>query len=249
MRHHYPVKARQPHITLAAGLVIVLVVSAVMVGTVASPAPDTIAFELRKYIIQFLLIVALGAVVAFLVDAAKRRAESADEAQQKQRDAVDRERQYATDTVTSLLDRLDATYMKVKRTRRTLRLVSISHLTKENYVNEMSKLSEDKEDVEKLWRDIEALEPWLAELSPAKPNVKRMEKYLNSLEDEWERIAPEPNDKFQAEQLQFLKGFRAKQATGESDFQRFRTPYYEARSVLIALIAKRRTDVVPPASE
>jgi hypothetical protein len=52
---------------LAAGLVVVLVVSAVLIGTAESPASDTLAFELRKYIIQFLLIVALGAVVAFLV--------------------------------------------------------------------------------------------------------------------------------------------------------------------------------------
>jgi hypothetical protein len=234
---------------LAAGLVVVLVVSAVLIGTAESPASDTIAFELRKYIIQFLLIVALGAVVAFLVDYAKRRAESAEEDRRKEREAADRERQYAIDTVTSLLDRLDAIYRAVKRKRRSLRLVSISDLTEQDYVNDMSKLSEDKEDVEKLWRDIEALEPWLAELNPAKPCVKSMEKYLNLLEDEWERVAPEPDDSFQAEHLQFLKGFRAKQATGESDFQRFRTPYYDARSALIALVAKRRTDVVPPDSQ
>jgi hypothetical protein len=61
--------------------------------------------------------------------------------------------------VTSLLDRLDAIYRAVKRKRRSLCLVSLGDLAKQDYVNEMSKLSEDKEDVEKLWRDIEALEP------------------------------------------------------------------------------------------
>jgi hypothetical protein len=131
------VKGRLPHV-IVAGIVVVLIVSAVIVGTVGSPASDRIVFELRRYFIQFLLIVALGAVVAFLVDDAKRRAATMEEKRRKRQDAAERERQYAIDTVTSLLNQFDAIYRAVKRKRRSLRLVSLSDPTKENNVDGFS---------------------------------------------------------------------------------------------------------------
>jgi ABC-type transport system involved in cytochrome bd biosynthesis fused ATPase/permease subunit len=85
--------------------VVVILALAVIAGTVRSLANGSIAFELRKYVIQLLLIVALGAVVASVAESLKQR-----------REAADHERQYAVDTLTSLLDRLDRIYRAVKWT-------------------------------------------------------------------------------------------------------------------------------------
>ena len=230
-------------LTVCLLVVFVLVCAAVIVGTVSAPAEGTVAFELRKYLIQFLLIVALGAVVAFLVDDMKRRAEHADEARRTEREADDRERQYEIDTVTSLLGRLDAIYRAMKRKRRLLRLVATEDLSKQAYIDAMSKLSEDKEEVEKLWRDIEVLERWLPELARIRPRIKSMEDYLDALEDEWEKVGSTPDDQFQSKSLKALRGFKAKWNAPESTFQRLRDPYYEARSHLIALLANKRADV------
>ncbi len=147
-------------------VVLALVGSAVIVGTVGSPADNTINFELRKYFIQFLLIVALGAVVAFVVDGLKRKAEGEERERQRKAEGEERERQYAIDTLTSLLDRLDAIYQEVKRERRKFRLVDMTTLSKQEYVDAVAKLSDDKQDVERLWRDIEVLKRWLPELEP-----------------------------------------------------------------------------------
>jgi hypothetical protein len=233
-------------------VVVVVIGIALIVGTVGSPADGTIDFELRKYFIQFLLIVALGAVVAYVVDVLKRRADDKAEERRKDREKADRERQYAIDTVTSLLDRLDAIYSAVKRKRRLFRLVAMQDLTKPDYVNAMSKLSDDKQDLDQLWREIDVLEHWLPELKSVRPSVKSMvksmERYLGPLEEEWEKVAPAPDDEFQAESLEALKRFFSKWSSKESDFKRFRTPYYKARKNLTNLLANKRTGVDPPGS-
>ena len=204
---------------------VALVALAVIVGTTGSPVNGTMEFELRKSLIQFFLIVALGAVVTFLADYVKR-----------QREAADRQREYITETVRSLLGRLDDSYRAVKRTRRSLRLLDIETMTKEAYVDRMSKLSLDKEDIETLWRDMDELSSGLEGLTKVQPAVRSMEAYLNRLEDEFEDTAPEPDDVFNTDRLDRLKRFLPKWKTGESDFHLFRTDYYRARSALIDML-------------
>ena len=216
---------------LGVGLFVALILGlAVIAGTVGSPVDGSIEFEFRKYIIQFLLIVALGAVVAFVAESLKQR-----------REGADRERQYAVDTLTSLLNRLDLIYRSVKGTRRRFRVIGMKDLDKTAYVGAMSKLSDDKQEVEQLWRDIEVLEGWLPDLGPVRPLVKRMENYLGPLEDEWEAVGLIPDDKFRAESQKALEGFYVKWDTKKSTFRQFREPYYSARRALMTLLASKRT--------
>jgi DNA repair exonuclease SbcCD ATPase subunit len=235
-----------------AAVVLVLIGSAVIVGTVGSPANDGIAFELRKYLIQFLLIVALGAVVAFVVDGLKRKAESEErdrqrKAESEERDrqrkarSEERERQYAIDTLTSLLDRLDEIYREIKRERRQLRVLDMKTMSKQEYVRAGAQLSDDKQEVEKLWRDIEVLERWLPELEPVRPSVESMEKYLNPLETEWENVGSTTDEDFDAESLGHLRAFYVKWSDPESTFGVFREHYRKARSDLMSLLANERT--------
>lgn len=227
---------------ILAAVVLVLIGSAVIVGTVATPANDTIAFELRKYLIQFLLIVALGAVVAFVVDGLKRKADSEERERQRKARSKERERQYAIDTLTSLLDRLDEIYRRIKRERRQLRVVDMKTMTRLEYVRAGARLSDDKQEVEKLWRDIEVLERWLPKLKPVRPSVESMERDLNPLETEWESVGSTADEDFDAESLSHLRGFYVKWNDPESTFGVFREHYRKARSDLMRLLANERTD-------
>jgi hypothetical protein len=71
---------------------LLLVSMAYVIAAWGSPEVDTLPYEFRKYLIQFFLIAALGAVVTALIDYFKRRAEQREQ-----------ERQYRTSTLTSLL--------------------------------------------------------------------------------------------------------------------------------------------------
>ena len=213
-------------------LVVVVMGAALFIGLVGSPVSGTLEFELLKYFIQFLLIVALGAVVAFTVEIVKARSERRT-----------RNLQYEIDTVTSLLDRLDANYRAVKRRRRLLRVQDLKQMRKPEYVDAISRLSGDKEEIEKLWRDVEVLEEWMPELGPVRSEIKKMEKYLNALETEWENSGSTRDDAFEAESQVALVGFRKKWDVDGSTFIRFRGPYYAARGRLIVQLADKRADV------
>jgi hypothetical protein len=163
-------------ICLAAALI--FLGAACVAGTWDPPEEGTIGFELRKYLIQFLLLVALGAVVAFIVDDTNRRINNAEEVRRDARDRADRERQSAIDVVTLFLDRLGAIYREVKRKRHVLRLIPEEKLTKARYVERASELHTDKQALEVLWQDIETSARWLPELAPIWPHVKKMEDYL-----------------------------------------------------------------------
>jgi hypothetical protein len=243
-----PKREQSPWRVLGVSLAVVLVLVsiALIVGTVGSPERDTLPYEFRKYVIQFLLITALGAVVAFVIDRMRRREERHEDDRRKQREAVDRRRQYETDTVRSLLDRLYATYRRVKRSRRLLRLIPLSHLSKQDYTDAMLKLNDDQEDIEQLWREIEALEPTLPELRTVRPSVEGMETYLKHLWDECEAVAANPDDEFQAVRLETLRRFVAKLGGEEkSNFPVFHEHYYDARKKLIILLANKQTSARP----
>jgi hypothetical protein len=204
--------------------------TAVVIGvifTFVMPADNgTIGFELIKFFIQFLLIVALGAFVAVSVETFKRRL-----------DSEDRRRQYEIDTLTSLLDRLDNLYQAVKRERHALSVIQFSQLTYEDYTARMSLLREIKQDAEKIWREMKGLE-WIPGLERVWVEIQKMENRLDPAESEWESIArggdadAAVGPHFKVEQLRELGRFRS----GENYLG---TPYYKARTMLIELLAER----------
>jgi hypothetical protein len=161
-------------------------VAAVILGTNFAPTNGTIEFELLKLIIQFLLIVALGAVVAVGVETVKRRMDS--EASQ---------RQYEVDTLTSLLAQLDEIYREVRRERRSLGLQI--PMTYKYYNKAMRHLNDRKQDIEHLWRDeMQVFEKWLPAIQGIWRRVKEMEDYLGRMEDEWKDVARAPDERLNA---------------------------------------------------
>jgi hypothetical protein len=210
---------------IAVGVAFLL--AAVIIGTIFAPTNGTIEFELLKLIIQFLLIIALGAVVAVGVEVVKRRLES--EASQ---------RQYEVDTLTSLLAQLDELYREVRRERRSLGLqIPMSY---KKYNKGMRRLNDRKQGLEHLWRDeMQVLENWLPAIHGTWSYVKEMEDYLGRMEDEWKAVARAPNERLNAP-LTELSAFLA---TGRSDsnFADFRGPYLTARRVLVESLSVQRT--------
>jgi len=226
-------RSRDRWVVLAICLVIgfVLVGVAVIAGTVGSPAEGTIAFELRKYLIQFLLIVALGAVVAFLVDEMKRRAEVREEGRRHKREADDRERQYAIDTVRSLLERLDAIYRRVKRTRQRLGIQS-EHRSDNS--DDMWDLRDEDEDLEQLAKDIEVYAGTVQGLVTVRPCVEAMDEYLGEC---WSEYKKGPHVREGSSGFgKRLSMFVASPRSGGSDFQVFSDKYHRARSELVRLL-------------
>jgi hypothetical protein len=241
------VRPRQPSdwIGLAASvaIIVVLVLAAVIVGTVGSPASEGLSFELRKYLMQFFLITALGAVVAILVYEYQRR-----------RASSDRERQYTIDAVASILAQLDAIYRRVKQTRRLLRLSQARGLKRQAYVDAMLKLDEDQQDLEQLVREMTVLQqrmPGLessraTELGRTRDAVKEMEDYLGLLWSEHEKVAAMSDDDFMRADLPRLNEFVERVKTGRSDFQLFNGKYHCSRAMLIELLADSRIGRLSP---
>ena len=104
----------------------------------------------------------------------------------------------------------------------------------------MWRLSDRKNDVERIWRDMEAYQNWIPDLAKLPPLAYKIETYLGKLETEWKDVASEPELKFRIEQLKELLRFRAKPGDSAFNFDELRTPYYEARNALIESISMKR---------
>lgn len=92
--------------------------------------------------------------------------------------------------------------------------MQVSKMTYEDYTTIMWRLSDRKQDAERIWRDVQALEEWIPGLEGMRSLGKRIEDYLEALETEWERVAAAP-EKFSIELLTELKEFQAKFGSGE----------------------------------
>lgn len=217
-------------------------------GTWDPPEAGTISFELRKHLIQFLLLVALGAVVAFIVDDTNRRNTNAEEERRKQKETAERERQSAIEIVTLLLDRLGEIYREVKKERYSMRLISEVELTKGRYVEVIKALHADKQALEILWQDIQTNAGWLPELTPIWPRVEQMEAYLRPIENEAELVRETPESDFSVASQRELTAFTAKWKSGESSFPKFRELHHQARAGLIDVLASLRRGVRAPGS-
>jgi hypothetical protein len=213
--------------------------------TIVPLTSGTAVFELLKLIIQFLLIVVLGAAAAIGVELVKRRLDFEARQRQDKLDSDARWRQYEIDTLTSLLARFDDLYQTIKRDRRSLSVMQLATLTFEGYVTIMSDLSDRKRDAERIWRDIQVIKEWIPELEGVEPRGKLMESYFDGIDKEYRSVSTAPEN-FRPEQLPALRLFRARTGSGEaSNFHLLRTPYYEARDALIKLLAQKRTGSGP----
>jgi hypothetical protein len=217
-------------------LALVFVSGAFLAGTVWSPS-ERVSFELRKHLIQFFLVTALGALVGVVVYERRQR-----------REAAERERQYVVDSISAVLRQLDATYRSVKKTRRLLRLPWSRGPDREAYVDATLKLDEDQQDLEQLKRELETLERLARDVHPiraarlrqARNAVALMEKYLGAIWKEHERVAKLSDDEFTQHGLPLINAFVARAATRKSGFPAFNTQFYVARDKLLELLAEGR---------
>ena len=221
---------------LVAGVLVGLV--AWWVATISPPATGTTAFEFRKLLIQFLLIVALGAVVAFFVEIARLRISNNEQ-----------ERQYSIEEVSAILVQLDTIYRRVKQDRHKMMIASGHDMDQDWYDGSMVTLREAKQDLEGLWRDVEARSGWLlVPLTDVEQGIKNMERYFDPIEGEWEAQMGEPHQPgglFDQSRHPKFGQFRARSRSGGSSWPEFRNQYYICRERLIAILAMLRTGKIP----
>lgn len=241
----------------SAAIAVFFMAIAFLFGTVGSPG-EGVSSELRKYFIQFFLVTALGALVGVVVYEYRTR-----------REALDRQRQRAIDSVASVLRQLDAIYRSVKKTRRLLRLSQPRGRNSKTrrllrrpmprgpyeqaYVEAVLELDEDQQDLEQLARDVEVLEGQSRSIEPARAArlaairaaIKAMERYLGALWTEREDVAARSDDEFDAVDLTRINAFVARVATGKSDFYKFNGKYREARRELIELLSESSAGTPP----
>jgi hypothetical protein len=209
-----------PIFATAFTLVILLVSAAIGLAVWELPA-DNLPVEVRQPLIQFLLVVALGAVVTFLVDYLRTRAE------QRAGD-----RKYRTDTIRSLLERLDSIYRRVKHTRQRL---GIKPGHRPDNEDEMWRLREEQEDLEQLGKDIEVHETMFEGLDSARSRVEAMDDYLGKC---WVEYRTKSRGEVHGSQTfgPRLSMFVESPKSGNSDFPQFSDGYHKARKILIQLL-------------
>lgn len=226
-------------ISLAA--VLLLVIMAYVIAAWGSPEVGSLPFEFRRYLIQFLLVAALGAVVTFLIDYLKTQAERREQ-----------ERQYRTSTLTSLLQRLDLIYQRVKQTRQRLDLiylreqqtrqrVGIRPKHRADNADEMWGLRAEQQDLEQLANDIKFHKIMFSKLDHVHKLVGEMEGYLGNVWREYKREFQDAQVSEGSFGLQ-LTMFIESGETGNSNFSKFSDYYHDARDVLLDLL-------VPTAAE
>lgn len=205
--------------------ILLLVSAAVLVGIVNPPRSNTLEYELRKHIIQFLLVTATGALIAYIVDWAKSRALR-----------IELQRQYRSEAVRNLLDGLDDCYRNVKLARRLFRLIPIESLSLERYDERLLLLNEQQQNLEQLRRDIEALEQRIPELTQLIPRISQMEKYLSSIWTERETVIGAGTcELVDAPRLHSFRAHATKDR--KSDFNpNFGDPYRAVRIALVRLL-------------
>ncbi len=206
----------------ACGLAILLVpVGAFAVANYRPPASSTIQFEYRKLLVQFLLITAVGALIAVLFDRVKHRL-----------DAAARRRQYTAQIITSILKDLDGVYRDVKLTRRLLRLSP--DVASDEHKERLLALNAAQQDLEQLLNDVEAYTRRVPTLTSILEPVDRMNKYVRSIWSEWEKADQQAGGRTDVSRMPKLASFVAHASTNPtSDFVTFRRSYKDARQNLI----------------
>ena len=231
--------------------VLLLVILAYVIAAWGSPEVDTLPFEFRKYLIQFFLIAALGAVVTVLIEYFKRRAERREQEEKAQAERREQERQYRTSTLTSLLERLDLIYQRVKQTRQPLgfiyhrvkqtrqRLGFIYQRVKQtrqrlgirpghraDNIDEIWELRGEQQDLELLALDIDFHKRMFPELDHVHELVKKMENYLGEIWRQYRlqfRDAPVSEGSFEERLRKFVESPKDDK---ESDFPKFSLYYH-----------------------
>jgi hypothetical protein len=205
------------------GVVVVIAALVVAFATLGSPRKDTLAYDARYLAIQFLLLTGLGAIVAFLIDLERRM-----------REAREQRRKFEIETVSSLLDQLDQIYSHVKTTRRLLRIDEArAELDDARLIERMLQVNDQQEEVERLRKRVDALKEQMSDLAQIGSDVERFDNYLSSLWGDYED-SPMPGE--------WLEPFIATQRSGDSDFEKFKGPYDDARGKLIGLLGVVSTE-------
>ena len=224
---------------LAAALLLLL---AWLAGVIAGPTPQqgTIEFEYRKFLMQFLMVVAVGAVVKYLVDRSA-----------KQRDEYRSLLSNATLRAGEFLTSLTAIYSDTKDIRVLIEVVvrEPHDLDKDTYMGAMTRVRSGQQALERLQDRAEELEVVMWRLSAEArtdreprllTSVCKMEAYLGALTDEWRGVAAKWKDREPSpEPLPRLYAFvrRTAEEDFNGDFKNFSSSYKDARRVVLNFLA------------
>jgi len=195
-------------------------------------------FELRKQLIQFLVIVGLGAIVAFLVESIRRQAEQRVEFTRKLAERRARERQYVIEVVSSFLERLDSIYRRVKNSRQRLGLLERQAKSRK-VQKEMWRMRAEMEDLEQLDKDIEVQLEAIRGLGDVREEVKYMDGYVGARWKEWWKEYRSIHDVIGEKSLSFgpkLSDFVADFDSAGADFPKFASSYHKARGILVKML-------------
>jgi hypothetical protein len=205
---------------------------AFIVSHLGPPDKDSLDFEFRKQLIQFLVIISLGAIVAFLVESIRIQAEQRARDRRDEAERLERKRQYEIDVVSSFLERLDSIYRRVKNSRQRLGFLG-PHAEIRKVRKEMWRMRAEMEDLEQLDKDIEVQAEAIRDLVVVRNEVKIMDRYVGERWKEYRRIhdaTGEEPPSFGAK----LSSFVADSAQG--DFPKFASSYHKARRVLVEML-------------
>ena len=206
-------------ISWALGVAGICLVLAIVLGIVFG-----MEAELKRFVLQLLLIVVLGAAVTIVVEIVKRLL-----------DFEVRQRDYRIETFTSHLTHLSNFYQAVKQQRRKLKVIKLPEIPYEMYTQLMDDLRDLKQDVEQIWREMETTKAWIRELADVLELVRHMEEAFTAVDDEWEFVAEAPEERFKTEQLSALKVFLSE------SWPWLRRDYYKVRRKLIVLLSQSWT--------
>jgi hypothetical protein len=190
--------------------------------------------EFRTRLIDFFLVVALGAVVAFIVEQVKRRTEQRE-----------RWHEYRAAAITSILNDLDSIYKRVKRTRQVLGVVPRYHPAN---VEELWNLRTEVEDLEALLNAVSDQRQSITEFDLIYPRIRRMDQYLGACWKEYRSWATNPSltnelqqyESFGEQLSSFVRLHERPKPESDGDFAHFDRDYHAARQALVGSLDPRR---------
>jgi hypothetical protein len=110
------------------------------------------------------------------------------------------------------------------------------------YMATMWRLYDHKRTLEQMRNEMDTLKHRFPELADVAPELDSMECLLNPLEEEWERVSPQPDELFRFDDLKALPAFARKTDREGSTFGLISESYRNVRGELLALLRRARVD-------
>ncbi len=224
---------------------------------------DDVRLELVKYLLQLLVVILIGGVIAALFKMFEhsrneklREGEKARDAAEKKEDEIKRQAQLRATIHEEYLRKIGAIYREVKSSRRLLRSEGLtskhgppSNLTErqiETYLREMKRIDASQLELEGLAMESRKL-PIFMGVSDLTQNLYAMEDYLRAILSEYEQFAPQlgsenPPSFVDLERLDEFTGTTKRKFKGGRFLINYWGPYEKIISKISTAISKDTTE-------